>query len=126
MVDIGTFLQDQVIYSVHFLEDGRIVGCREEELIDINDPWTPSRFEFRDKVCPRMPLTLGGETLTPAGAVGEVLRVIRDAPGGVAYHLHFAEQLPGRVFQVAETLLDPAAGWIPAGEEEVEHDASLS
>ena len=61
-----------------------------------------------------------------AGAVGEVLRVIRDAPGGVAYHLHFAEQLPGRVFQVAETLLDPAAGWIPAGEEEVEHDASLS
>ena len=126
VVDIGTFLQDQVIYSVHFLEDGRIVGCREEELIDINDPWTPSRFEFRDKVCPRMPLTLGGETLTPAGAVGEVLRVIRDAPGGVAYHLHFAEQLPGRVFQVAETLLDPAAGWIPAGEEEVEHDASLS
>ena len=33
---------------------------------------------------------------------------------------------PARVFQVAETLLDPAAGWIPAGEEEVEHDASLS
>ena len=56
-------LRDQVIYSVHFLEDGRIVGCREEELIDIDDPWTPSRFEFRDKVCPRVPLTLGGETL---------------------------------------------------------------
>ena len=36
------------------------------------------------------------------------------------------KRLPGRVFQVAETLLDPAAGWIPAGEEEVEHDASLS
>ena len=53
-----------MIYSVHFLEDGRIVGCREEELIDIDDPWTPPRFEFRDKVCPRMPLTLGGETLT--------------------------------------------------------------
>lgn len=34
--------------------------------------------------------------------MGEVLRVIRDAPGGVAYHLHFAEQLPGQVW-VAET-----------------------
>ena len=31
---IGVFLQDQIIYTVHFLEAGnRIVGCRETELI---------------------------------------------------------------------------------------------
>ena len=52
--------------------------------------------------------------------------MIRDAPGGVAYHLHFAEQLPAGCFQVAETLLDPAGRLDSAGEEEVEHDASLS
>ena len=28
--DLGTFLQDQVIYSVHFLAEDRLVGCREE------------------------------------------------------------------------------------------------
>ena len=28
--DVGTFLQDQIIYTVHFLQDDRIVGCREE------------------------------------------------------------------------------------------------
>ncbi len=28
--DIGSFLQDQVIYQVHFLELGYSVGCREQ------------------------------------------------------------------------------------------------
>ena len=51
VIDVGTFLQDQIIYSVHFLEEGRIVGCREEELIDIDEPWIESRFEVRQKLC---------------------------------------------------------------------------
>lgn len=105
VVDVGTFLQDQVIYSVNFLEQGRIVGCREEELIDALDPWVPSRFEFRDKVLSRAALTVHGETLVPVGAMGEVLKVIRDAPGGVAYHVHF-DCLPGRMLQIPEATLD--------------------
>lgn len=105
VVDVGTFLQDQVIYSVNFLEQGRIVGCREEELIGAEEPWMPSRFEFRDKVVSRAALTVKGETLVPAGAVGEVLKVIRDAPGGVAYHVHF-DCLPGRMLQIPEATLD--------------------
>ena len=32
--DVGTFLQDQVIYSVHFTDQDRVVGCRSQELID--------------------------------------------------------------------------------------------
>jgi hypothetical protein len=48
--DVGTFLQDQVIYSVHFLDEGRVVGCREEELIDTDEPWIENRFEVRQKV----------------------------------------------------------------------------
>lgn len=31
MRDVGTFLLDQIIYSVHFLDEGRLVGCRESE-----------------------------------------------------------------------------------------------
>ena len=105
VVDVGTFLQDQVIYSVHFLDVGRIVGCREEELIGADDPWTPSKFEFREKVRAARGLSVGGEVLVALGAIGEVVKVIRDAPGGVAYHIHF-DSLPGRVLQIPEGALE--------------------
>ena len=48
----------------------------------------------------------GGEVLIEMGAVGEVIKVIRDAPGGVAYHIHF-DSLPGRVLQIPEGILEP-------------------
>ena len=104
VVDVGTFLQDQIIYSVNFLDDGKIVGCREEELIGAEEPWTPSRFEFRDKVLATRGLSVGGTLLVTAGATGEVIKVIRDAPGGVAYHIHF-DSLPGRLLQIPEDML---------------------
>lgn len=107
VVDVGTFLQDQIIYSVNFLEEGKIVGCREEELIGADEPWTPSRFEFRDKVRTAKGLAVAGEVLVAVGASGEVIKVIRDAPGGVAYHIHF-DSLPGRLLQIPEALLEAA------------------
>ena len=107
VIDIGTFLQDQIIYSVNFLEEGKVVGCREEELIGADEPWTPSRFEFREKVRACRQLAVGGEVLVALGAPGEVIKVIRDAPGGVAYHIHF-DSLPGRVLQIPESYLEAA------------------
>ena len=104
VVDVGTFLQDQIIYSVNFLDEGKVVGCREEELIGADDPWLPSRFEFREKVRAAKGLSVGGEVLVPVGALGEVIKVIRDAPGGVADHIHF-DSLPGRVLQIPEDAL---------------------
>ena len=101
-MSVGTYLQDQLIYSVHFFEDNLMVGCREEELIGADDPWTPSRFEFRDKVATKAHLSVGGEVIVEAGVQGEVLKVLRDAPGGVAYHVRF----PGRTLQVPEGVLD--------------------
>lgn len=109
VVDVGTFLQDQVIYSVNFLDEGKVVGCREEELIGADEPWQPSRFEFRERVAAAQGLAVGGELLVPAGDGGEVIRVIRDAPGGVAYHVHF-DALPGRLLLLPEALLAPAGG----------------
>jgi nitrogen fixation protein NifZ len=102
VVDVGIFLQDQVIYSVHFLDSDRIVGCRAEELISANAPWTPSRFETRENIRVIASLTVNGEIVVPAGTVGEILLVLRDTPSGVQYHVHF----PGHVLQVPETLLE--------------------
>jgi len=108
--DVGTFLQDQLIYTVAFIEtgvpgdtDGRVVGCREEELIGIDDPWVPTRFESREKVRAALRLVVGGELRADKDAVGEVLKVLRDADGGPQYQVHF----PGWVLQVPERVLAP-------------------
>ncbi|WP_298396550.1 nitrogen fixation protein NifZ [uncultured Azonexus sp.] len=105
VVDVGTFLQDQIIYSVNFLDIDMIVGCREEELIGAEEPWTPSRFEFREKVRIIVELPVGSDAVIAEGAIGEIIKVIRDAPGGVAYHTHF-DSLPGRILQIPERLLE--------------------
>lgn len=101
--DIGTFLQDQVIYTVHFTGEDRLVGCRDRELIGADDPWVPSRFEYGDKVRAALALGIAGKIVVALGDVGEVIKVVRDAPGGVAYHVRF----PGRTLQVPETALEP-------------------
>lgn len=100
--DVGTFLQDQIIYSIHFLDDNVMVGCREEELIDGDAPWIPSQFEFRDKVKAKVPLGIQGNVIVEQGEKGEILKVLRDAPGGVAYHVLFSN----RQLQVPETALE--------------------
>ena len=101
--DVGTFLQDQIIYSVHFLAEDKLVGCREEELQPADAPWTPSRFEFRDKVAARVPLGIQGRVLVEPGEIGEILKVLRGAPGDVSYHVHFG----GRsTIQVPESALE--------------------
>jgi len=105
--DVGTYLQDQLIYRVYFIESGRMVGCREEELVLAAEPWVDSQFEFRDRVMVKIPLSLRGEVVVPGGEVGTVMKILRDAPGGVLYHVHF---ISGRVFQVPEPALELVAG----------------
>ncbi|MGE0081992.1 MAG: nitrogen fixation protein NifZ [Thiohalomonadaceae bacterium] len=102
--DVGTFLQDQVIYSVHFLEANRLVGCRAEELIPAEAPWVASRFETREKVRARLALAMGGTVVVSAGMQGEILRVRRDEADGVSYHVLFGE----RCLQVPESALTEA------------------
>ena len=100
--DVGTFLQDQLIYSVDFLDANKRVGCREQELQLESDPWIPTRFEFRDKVTPKLPLGIDGEVIAAPGDEGEVEKVLREAPGGPAYHV----RCNGRTLQVPEQALD--------------------
>jgi nitrogen fixation protein NifZ len=103
VMNVGTFLQDQIIYTINFLDQGRIVGCRDEELISADDPWVESRFETREKVVSRLALSIRGEVVVPAGSEGEIFKVLRDLPDGVQYHVHFPG---GRMLQVPENLLD--------------------
>ena len=99
---IGVFLQDQLIYAVHFLQTGnRIVGCREVELIPADAPWIPNRFERGDRVMARQGLAMQGTVVAAAGAVGEIIAVLRD-PVPPHYHVLFGT----RVFQVPESGLD--------------------
>jgi nitrogen fixation protein NifZ len=101
--NVGTFLQDQIIYAVHFLEADRTVGCREEELIDARAEWIPTLFVYGDKVTNRNPLAIGGQVVVATGQAGEIIKVLRDFPGGPAYHVH----IDGRTFQVPEAALAP-------------------
>lgn len=102
VIDRGTFLQDQIIYTVHFMDADRIVGCREEELIKATDPWVPTKFEFRDKVVALNTFAANGDVLAEAGAAGEIVKVLREAEGGPQYHVLFK----GRVLQIKEASLD--------------------
>jgi nitrogen fixation protein NifZ len=102
VIEVGTFLQDQVIYTVHFLDQGRMVGCRAEELILADAPWNPSRFEFRDQVVCTIDLPFQDGSY-PAGTQGEVLKVLRDNQP-LLYHVRF----PGKTMQVPESVLEPA------------------
>ncbi len=99
--DMGVFLQDQVIYSVHFVDINRVVGCREQELLPADAPWVDSAFDHRDRVKAAKALTVAGETVVARGETGEVMRVLRDSPDGVVYHVAFA----AGVYAVPETAL---------------------
>ncbi|MDO8844452.1 nitrogen fixation protein NifZ [Methylicorpusculum sp.] len=103
VIEVGTFLQDQVIYTVHFLDLGRMVGCRAEELILADAPWNPSRFEFRDKVVSTIDLGIQGQVVAEKGQEGEILKVLREYEP-IQYHVRF----PGRTLQVPESILEPA------------------
>ena len=107
VIELGTFLGDQIIYSVHFIELDRIVGCREEELIDGYEHWIPNTFDVRERVAARKILKLNADLSIPTGAIGEVLRVMRENES-IAYHVHF-DCLPGRTLAVPETALSSLA-----------------
>jgi len=98
---VGTYLQEYIIYSVHFLPEDILVGCKEEELIPADEPWVESEFEFRDKVQAKIRLAINGEVLVEPNDQGEVLKVLRDMPNGVHYHVRF----PGRTLLVPEKAL---------------------
>ena len=108
VVDHGTFLMDLGRYGVDVDARVRLVGCREEELIDADDEWVESRFETRERVHCTRALAIEGEVRVAPGSRGEILKVLRHATADeVLYHVHF-ECLPGHPLIVRENALTPA------------------
>ena len=100
----GLLLQNQIIYSVRFMDLGGVtVGCRESELIAAETPWMPNRFEFREKVVNQIPLVIDGETIQNSGSAGEIVKVLRNGGSGVMYHVRF----PGWTLLTPEEALAP-------------------
>lgn len=91
-----------MIYTVHFLDHGKMIGCRAEELIPADAPWNPSRFEFRDKVRCNCDLPTADGVIA-SGTEGEVLKILREREP-LLYHVRF----PGKTMQVPEVVLEPA------------------
>lgn len=102
VTNVGTFLQDQLIYTVNFIEQNKIVGFREEELIGIAEPWIPCKFESREKVRSKVTLAVQGCVRAAPGTEGEILKVLRDESGGVQYQVIFHDH----VLQVPESALE--------------------
>ncbi len=89
IVSIGTFLQDQTIYAVHFLAEGRVVGCRDTEVQPPDAPYTDSPIDRGDTVIARRPLAHAGVTLVAAGTAGRVISVDRADPDAVTCDVLF-------------------------------------
>lgn len=99
--DVGTFLQDQIIYAVLFLDENRLVGCREQEVQAAGAPWIAHKFDSRDRVRAALTLAVGGQVRARAGDLGEVMRVLNESEP-VQYEVIFGE----RILQVPETVLE--------------------
>ena len=102
VLSVGTFLQDQLIYTVHFMDSDLKVGCRGEELIPIDADWNPPLYEFRDKVLSTKQLAMSGEILVNVGDEGEVLKAFREGDEMATYHVRFT----GRTLLVPENCLE--------------------
>lgn len=124
--NVGTYLQDQVIYSVHFLESNMVVGCRAEELVPESMNYVMSKFEFRDKVTPTRVLAVNGEIIASPGDVAEVIKTIRDEKEDGEVDIQYHVRFPGRTLQVQEALLEEAVLEDESGDKSTEGNAKDS
>ncbi|OGG94527.1 MAG: hypothetical protein A2527_01465 [Candidatus Lambdaproteobacteria bacterium RIFOXYD2_FULL_50_16] len=91
VIGTGSFL-DELVYQVHFLEKDQIVGCREKELIDAEDPWSPPLFETGAKVLAANDLYLNGALLAAQGTQGQIT-IMRYRPDlGYVYEVKWEGQ----------------------------------
>lgn len=103
--DVGSYLQDQIIYRVHFLDEAKTIGCRQEELILATDPWIANKYEFNQKVQSKIPVEVNGEKWVDEMQTGTVTKIIRDIENAkVSYHIYFS----GRTLQMPEAALEAA------------------
>lgn len=87
---VGKFLQDQIIYQVHFIELGITVGCRESELLDLQSTWINRLFERGDNVIALKSLISNGSIVVAAGENGKILG-LKDQSKPLFYRVSFKQ-----------------------------------
>ncbi|ADU72677.1 nitrogen fixation protein NifZ [Pantoea sp. At-9b] len=100
----GTFLLDQIIYQVHFLNSDMIVGCREQEIISATAAWHAGHFQYGDSVICRHTLTVEGKVAVRSGARGRIERTDQGEHGEI-YTVMFGErwfQVPASAIKLLE------------------------
>nr|WP_318381718.1 nitrogen fixation protein NifZ [uncultured Enterobacter sp.] len=68
----GVFLQDQLIYQIHFLDGDQIIGCREQELIPAAQSWAAGQFQYGDTILLTRALAIGGNVVVTPGQQGRI------------------------------------------------------
>lgn len=105
--NVGYFLDD-LVYEVDFIGHGRILGCKEREIMDFDLPWEPPLYEPGLRVQATVDLTKEGQLLWPRGAAGKIT-VRRYLHGrGYVYEVRF-DQDPERLSLLFEPQLEPEA-----------------
>lgn len=74
----GLFLQETVVYQVHFMASNQIIGCKESELILASEPWTFNEFEYGDKVQLTVPLAMDKQRIANSGDAVSIIAVQRE------------------------------------------------
>lgn len=100
----GVFLQDQIIYQIHFLDSDLVVGCRGQELIPASQPWNAGMLQFGDLVTTLQALSVNGTVVVSAGTIGQI-EATDQGHDGNSYTVTFSErwfQVPASALRLAE------------------------
>lgn len=100
----GVFLQDQIIYQIHFLDSDLVVGCRGQELIPASQPWNAGMLQFGDIVTTLQALSVNGAVVVGAGTIGQIEATDQGLDGN-SYTVTFSErwfQVPASALRLAE------------------------
>lgn len=103
----GVYKQDQIIYQVHFLSSGQVIGCKEAELTLASLPWTDNKFEYGDAVKLNISLAVSGERVGSKGDSVNVLSVDRSDQQNILYRIQVCEQdlmVPERALIAGESI----------------------
>lgn len=87
----GVYQQDQIIYQVHFLEEGITVGCREQELVKASLAWKPNAFEYGDTPALAVTIGMSGTVIGKKGDNVKVIAVDRSNTSNFEYRVQVGE-----------------------------------
>jgi nitrogen fixation protein NifZ len=88
----GYFLQDQIIFQVFFPSINRVIGLRDNEVIDAELAWIPCHFHSLDKATLTLSLSIQQQIIARKGDQVEVQRSYRNlVDGSLDYEIAVGE-----------------------------------